>query len=274
MRATRCGWVTARWRSAFPWYASRVRPLPVQPLTRLQRPTGAYALHVYVPRARVPDAPASWGAAGAPPALLQAALSAAEPRLTKLAALARPAALVAYAQHETLDEDDWVLPRAPCAALGDAAHPMPPGSIQAAALSIEDAAVFARLFARLRRPAQVPGLLATFGMLRAERTRLTHAADAENIAYLSLAHGAGAAEARDDKLRENLRSGRGAIGGTDPDDAGVQAQWIQILTTWGYDAEDDADNWWVKWGALGEPADVPMLDLGAAIRVDVRAEPT
>jgi salicylate hydroxylase len=106
---------------------------------------------------------------------------------------------------------------------------------------------------------------------------LTRAADAENITFLALPAGPAAA-ARDDTLRDNLREGRGAMGGSDPDDAGVQALWIQILTTWAYDAEDDADNWWVKWGALGEPADAPagpgaLVDLGAAICVDVRAEP-
>lgn len=36
------------------------------------------------------------------------------------------------------------------------------------------------------------------------------------------------------------------------EDAEESPEWVEIKEVFGYDAEDEADNWWVKWGLLRE----------------------
>ncbi|KAG1834961.1 hypothetical protein DFJ58DRAFT_868483 [Suillus subalutaceus] len=42
-------------------------------------------------------------------------------------------------------------------------------------------------------------------------------------------------------------------------------QWEQLKELWEYDAEDEADDWWVKWGLLRERAKQRLLDMEAEI---------
>jgi salicylate hydroxylase len=46
-----------------------------------------------------------------------------------------------------------------------------------------------------------------------------------------------------------------------------------LMTIWGYDAEDEADNWWVEWGLLRERAKgattLDALDYDLTVQVDL-----
>lgn len=45
-------------------------------------------------------------------------------------------------------------------------------------------------------------------------------------------------------------------------DAEEVSQWTEIKDIFGYDAEDEADNWWVQWGLLKERAKGNVIPCG------------
>jgi salicylate hydroxylase len=196
-----------------------------------------YALHLYLPRPILRKIPISdrWGAPAVDLVNLMLATRTAEPRLRTLLMMASAASVVAYDAHQALDdEEDWVLPSAPGVLLGDAAHPTPPGSVQASAVALEDAAVFAKLFSHLRRRDQIPSLLSGFAGLRAERARLVLEADAQLIGLFAMPYDAtGIAQGRDDAFRALTKAGRKVAGEADGD-AASNEQWYQTLMTWAY----------------------------------------
>lgn len=58
---------------------------------------------------------------------------------------------------------------------------------------------------------------------------------------------------RDSVMRAKRDAGKDVL---DTGEKGVvgSAEWAEIVDVFGYDAEDDADNWWVVWGLLRERA--------------------
>ncbi len=58
--------------------------------------------------------------------------------------------------------------------------------------------------------------------------------------------------ARDDMMRAKQQAGVGILDATG--DLEETPEWVEIKEVFGYDAEDDADNWWVEWGLLRERA--------------------
>lgn len=57
-------------------------------------------------------------------------------------------------------------------------------------------------------------------------------------------------------LRKQFADGRPMLSSSEPLD-----QWDQVKELFGYDAEDQADDWWVKWGILRERAKDRTRDL-------------
>jgi salicylate hydroxylase len=51
-------------------------------------------------------------------------------------------------------------------------------------------------------------------------------------------------------MRKRHDDGRNVLEGDDEDS--TVAQWDQNRELFAYDAEDEADNWWVQWGLLQE----------------------
>ncbi|KAI0050529.1 FAD/NAD-P-binding domain-containing protein [Auriscalpium vulgare] len=172
----------------------------------------------------------------------------AEPRLKKLATLTR-ASRVQVTERPILD--DWVHDSGRLVAIGEAAHPFPPGAIQASSMSLEDASVLAKLFSHLREEEQIPSFLYAFQNLRHDRCSKNRVLDMANISFMTMPNGDGA-EKRDKSMRAKHDSGRDVLGGDDDD--GNVAQWDDNRELFGYDAEDEADNWWVQWGLLRERA--------------------
>jgi salicylate hydroxylase len=193
--------------------------------------------------------------------------------LHSLVTKASAASVVAYQAFQAFEDDeDWILPSVPGVLLGDAAHPAIPASIQACPAALEDAAVFAKLFSHLRRREQIPSFLSAFTSLRAERVRRMQEADAQLFQYSLMPYDdSGLAQIRDDSFRALTKAGRMVLGQADGD-AASNAQWYGTLMTWVYgqfhvsgvrvsariwrntvvDAEDDADDWWMKWGVIEE----------------------
>lgn len=57
-------------------------------------------------------------------------------------------------------------------------------------------------------------------------------------------------QSRDDSLRTQLREG--AADWMNADEAYLRKSWDEFFEIFGYDADDDADTWWVEWGVLME----------------------
>lgn len=87
-------------------------------------------------------------------------------------------------------------------------------------MDVEDAAVLAKLFSHLQSYDQISEFLYAFQDLRRPRRAMV------------LAVGAASFEMYDDK---------------DSDESPEQTE---IRVVFGYDAENEADNWWVTWGLL------------------------
>ncbi|PIL31405.1 hypothetical protein GSI_06106 [Ganoderma sinense ZZ0214-1] len=149
------------------------------------------------------------------------------------------------------DIEDWVSDDGPLVVIGEAAHPFPPGTIQATAMAVEDAAVLAKLFSHLSEERQVQSFLYAFQELRQPRTRAVRAGEFGNIFYMTLA------DCEETVRRDNGMRAKAAAGGRNVLEglAGdVSRLWDEIRTIFGYDCEDEADDWWVRWGVLRERA--------------------
>lgn len=118
-------------------------------------------------------------------------------------------------------------------------------------MSLEDASVLAKLFSHLRNEEQISSFLFAFQNLREERCKKNRALDIGNILFMMEPEGEGTAQ-RDAMMREKHDQGRNVLSGDD-EDSNV-AQWDHNRELFGYDAEDEADNWWVQWGLLQERA--------------------
>jgi salicylate hydroxylase len=140
-------------------------------------------------------------------------------------------------------------------------------------MSLEDASVLAKLFSHLRDEEQIPTFLYAFQNLREDRCQKNRALDIGNILFMVEPEGEGTAN-RDAMMRAKHDQGRNVLSGDD-EDSNV-AQWDHNRELFGYDAEDEADNWWVQWGLLQERAkasqwmsdsQLEMFSLDVSVRV-------
>ncbi|TFK88025.1 FAD/NAD(P)-binding domain-containing protein [Polyporus arcularius HHB13444] len=161
---------------------------------------------------------------------------------------ARKTKVIPIRQH--VDLEDWVSDDGRLLLIGEAAHPFPPTTIQGTAMAVEDGAVLAKLFSHLSSPTQIESFLYAFQEIRQARVRSVREAELGAIAMLT-ADGPAAA-ARDASLRANAAKGPGANvlegGGS------AESVWEEYSVLFGYDCEDEADEWWVQWGRLRQRA--------------------
>jgi len=148
------------------------------------------------------------------------------------------------------DLENWVHDDYPFLLIGGAAHPMPPGAIQTSGLAVEDAGVLGKLFSHLTNPDQIQSFLYAFQDLRQQRCS-TIVKQELAIVYLITMPDGEFQEARDTGMKANTQKGLSVFAG---DDSQMAAQWENNRITFGYDPEDDADNWWLEWGRLRERA--------------------
>lgn len=73
------------------------------------------------------------------------------------------------------------------------------------------------------------------------------------------------AEARDSVFRERTAAGLDVLLPAVEDTTGTSKMWDDNRETFGYDAEDAADQWWIEVGLLAEHA--RGIDLSASIKL-------
>jgi salicylate hydroxylase len=117
-------------------------------------------------------------------------------------------------------------------------------------MGLEDASVLAKLFSHLRNKSQISSFLYAFEEVRQARCIRIKAVDSGNITFMTLPD-CEHARVRDQMMRARYEEGKMALGGGDDEgDNGAGSQWSENREIFGYDAEDEADNWWVEWGML------------------------
>ncbi|KAI0833807.1 FAD/NAD-P-binding domain-containing protein [Trametes gibbosa] len=170
-----------------------------------------------------------------------------DPQLRAIVEHARTAVRIPVRSHEDLE--DWVHNDGRLVLIGEAAHPFPPGTIQATAMAVEDGAVLAKLFSHLSEERQIENFLFAFQELRQSRATGVRANEFNAAFFMSLT--GEIAVQRDAAMRARLATGGNALDGLGGE---TSAMWEEIRTIFGYDCEDEADDWWVQWGLLREHA--------------------
>lgn len=122
------------------------------------------------------------------------------------------------------------------------------GSLQGAALAMEDSAALAKLFSHLRSEDQIPTFLHAFQELREGRCASVVKCEQGNLMFTMMPNGP-QQEQRDNMLRKQVAKGQPMLSSGE-----VHGQWEQVKELFAYDPEDQADDWWVKWGLLRERA--------------------
>lgn len=131
---------------------------------------------------------------------------------------------------------------------------------------MEDSAALAKLFSHLRTEDQIPTFLHAFQELREGRCASVVKCEQGNLLFQMMPHGP-QQEQRDNMLRKQVAGGRPMLSSSE-----LLDQWDQVKELFGYDPEDQADDWWVKWGILRERAKDRTKDLEERMnsRFDVR----
>ena len=207
-------------------------------------------------------------------------------RIQKLSKLSiHPPLCVPVLEYPELE--DWVHDSGRLIVLGDAAHPMTvrdhlsrqrlrlisqrnaqPGGIQAAAMALEDGAVLAKLFSHIRTSDQIPTLLYAYQDLRQPHVRRVQQKDLSDLHFQCMAPGE-VQQGRDDFMRAQRDAGRSPLAPAGADEEELP-EWTEIKDVFGYDAEDDADNWWVEWGLLRERARGTDIKMGFVEPIAIR----
>ena len=115
-------------------------------------------------------------------------------------------------------------------------------------MAVEDAAVLGKLFGHLSSHEQIPTFLYAFQELRQSRVRDVRAGEFAS-AFFMTAEGPEAAE-RDASMREKAAKGKNVLEG----EGSTEGVWEEYRVVFGYDCEDEADDWWVEWGVMQERA--------------------
>jgi len=127
-------------------------------------------------------------------------------------------------------------------------------------MGVEDAAVPAKLFSHLKSEDQIRNFLYAFQELRQKRCSGVQRQELGNLMFMAMPPGP-MQEARDQNMIQKHEAGLNVLS-SDADSA--TEQWEEIKEMFGYDAEDEADNWWVEWGMLREHAKARAMEIRAS----------
>ncbi|KAJ3812819.1 hypothetical protein F5876DRAFT_74474 [Lentinula aff. lateritia] len=238
---------------------------------------------------------------------LQHVLCGAESSLLKLSRIASETfSSLTYAPliHESVLET-WV--DGSLVVIGEAAHPLPPGSVQSCALSVEDGAVLARLFAPQSLSWRskscglvsfIPTILAAFQSIRYQRCASVQTREVGIIHYMTMP---GSSEAERNVRDQGMRARRDLVElavvpvppeiadffESDFDDdveeeeglcyhvknanlaadtgdrSEISPEWVEVSEVFGYQAEEEAEEWWATWGRYQIQTEVsPVVAIG------------
>jgi salicylate hydroxylase len=73
-------------------------------------------------------------------------------------------------------------------------------------------------------------------------------------------------EMRDSSMRAKRDAGVGILQAFDEQEE--SPEWVEIKEIFGYDAEDEANNWWVEWGLLRERSKGMKVSYGISMQVE------
>lgn len=118
-------------------------------------------------------------------------------------------------------------------------------------MAVEDGAVLAKLFSHLRTEDQISNFLYAFQDLRQPRCSAVLKKEFGDIQFMTLPPGE-IQQYRDRIMREKRDAGLNVLDASG--DSEETPEWSEIKEVFGYDAEDEADNWWMEWGLLRERA--------------------
>ncbi|KAJ7810000.1 hypothetical protein B0H14DRAFT_2524449 [Mycena olivaceomarginata] len=166
-------------------------------------------------------------------------------RLRKLAALAGPAICVQLKNPYPLES--WVSESGRVLVLGEAAHPCPPGGFHPYSIALEDAAFIGKIFSHTNDPDRISEFLYAFQEHREARCSRIREIDMEYIQATTMPAGE-KHDQRDAGMRANHAAGKNAMEGN------FSQMLEEFKMVFGYDAMDDADEWWINWGRFRDVA--------------------
>jgi salicylate hydroxylase len=129
-------------------------------------------------------------------------------------------------------------------------------------MTVEDGAVLAKLFSHLRTRDQIPNFLYAFQDLRQPRCAAVYKKELGDVGFMTLPP-CDFKDMRDNALRTKRDAGISVLNAGEGEEE--TQEWTEIKDIFGYDAEDEADNWWIEWGLLRERAN--GLNLSVACNV-------
>jgi len=167
--------------------------------------------------------------------------------IQKLAALAGPATCTQI--KEPYELESWVSESGRVLVLGDAAHPFSPGTGHSYAVALEDGTFIGKIFSHTRNPDRVPEFLRAFQEHREPRCSRLRQMEKEYIFHMMLPDGEFQA-GRDASMRARHAAGRNVL------DGDLEQMLDDYRMMYGYEAADDADEWWMTWGRYHDASDV------------------
>lgn len=124
--------------------------------------------------------------------------------------------------------------------MGAAAHPSFPCITHGTSLHVEEAKVFGWLLSRLHSVEQLPHLLQGFQDIREERCRTVREKQRMGLQVVWLSPGP-RRDTRDHMLQAMMLQ-------EEWDKEDLRVQWEALSRTFGYNAREDVEDWWVSWG--------------------------
>ncbi|THH31813.1 hypothetical protein EUX98_g2408 [Antrodiella citrinella] len=190
-----------------------------------------------------------------------------EPRARKLVGLATVISSAPAVERESLE--DWVHKEGRVLILGDAAHIFFPCSLQNLGVAVCDAATLGHLFQHLHHHRQIDQFLNAFEEIRPARIQYMKELEFSNLEFMTLENGP-VQEQRDQALRERYKKGLNALDSDEQDalvGANVATRFEAMMQVFCYDAEEEADKWWVDWGSLQERASFSNINADFSVQV-------
>jgi len=142
--------------------------------------------------------------------------------------------------------DDLVCDDGRVVLVGDAAHGMMPAQQHNAALGLEDAGVLGCLFSDVQSRLNIPRLLMAYDEIRGPRITYGVKVDLSLRDSVMLPKGP-----LRDHFGEFLRKSAEEQAPVQMDDNYLSLLWNDTLKMWLYDASEQVEDWWTKWGGLG-----------------------
>ncbi|KAJ6451297.1 hypothetical protein C8R45DRAFT_91468 [Mycena sanguinolenta] len=169
-------------------------------------------------------------------------------RIRKLAELVGPATCVRHEPPSKLES--WVSESGRVLVLGDAADPFPHGGAsQAYAVALEDAAFIGKIFSHTKNPSRVPEFLRAFQEHREPRVSYLLGIEDQYLHHILMPDGETQVE-RDAAMRARHAAGRNVF------DGDLEHMMEDVRIMFGYEASDDADEWWINWGRYRDTSEL------------------